>query len=225
VAHAHGRVARDFDLAARDIVRDAVARVFPDMRLFLAAVTAKPARSRQVVPYHHDWTYTDERVHRTWFLWCPLVDTDDRNGTLHVVPGSHRWLARIRPSRPAQPLEEFQDRLAALATPVPVRAGSAIAFDPALVHGSGPNRSWRARPAVTLAVVTPDAPLLHFHQLDDGRLLGAVVGDPFFTEHPYGTAPTGYPPAEPWDAAVHADDIAAVLDEIEAGRPRGTGSV
>src|SRR6185436_576497 len=105
------------------------------------------------------WTYTDERRARPVFFWCPLVDAGPENGGLAVVPGSHRWLTGIRPSRSVEATEAVRDEIAALAVDLTLRAGQAVAFDPALLHGSGPNPTDEPRPAFTVAVVPRGEPL------------------------------------------------------------------
>lgn len=210
-AHAPGPLARSFQDVVTDIARPALVRVVPGYVPFMVAVTSKGRRRGDAVKFHHDWTYTDERTARPIFLWCPLVDTDAGNGGLSVVPGSHRWTSGIRPSRKLEATESFQEELAARSVPLAVPAGAAIAFDPGLLHGSGPNPTRRARPAITIASAPQGVPLLHFHESVDGSLRGTEVDDRFFTLHPYGTAPPEGAPREPWDRAVSAEDFAAAL--------------
>ena len=212
--HAHGPSARTFDLAVKRLVAKPIDAVAPQHTAFMVAVTSKGKRRGAAIKFHHDWTYTDERVDRPIFFWCPLVDTSPRNGGLAVVPGSHRWTSGIRPSRAVEATEHLQDRFAPLAVDLEVRAGQAVAFDPALLHGSGPNPTSRGRPAVTVACVREGAQLLHFHEDADGNLHGARVNDAFFTEHPYRTAPTGYPPFAPWTVAVTEQDFVSALDGV-----------
>jgi hypothetical protein len=199
-AHAFGRQARAFHHAAKALVADRVGEVLPGYEPFMIAATTKGAQGEDV-RYHQDWTYTDERQVRAVFLWCPLVDVVIDNGTLSVVSGSHEWSRSIRPSRAVQITEELQGDLAPLGRPVELRAGDALVFDPATFHGSGPNRTDHRRPAVTIATVPRGTELLHFHEHPDGRLEGARVDEEFFTCHPYGTAPTGYPEATPGTTA------------------------
>ena len=211
VAHAWGPTARAFDVACRPLVRDAVERALPGFTPFLVAATSKGRRSTRPVKFHQDWTYTDERSTPTVFLWCPLTDVDTDTGCLHVVPGSHRWHPYLRAARSLEATEYLQAEFAARSRPVPLRAGQAVAFLPGTVHGSGPNRSDELRPAVTIASTAPDAELVHFHLDDEGTVTGYVVTDEFFTTNPYGTAPEGAAPLEPWDRVVTADDFVATM--------------
>lgn len=215
-AHAHDGAARRFHLAALATVRRHLDALDPDLEPFMIAATTKGHTNGGPVRYHQDWTYTDERVVRPVFLWCPLVDVDDDNGALRVIPGSQTWTDHIRPSRSEIASEHIQDDLGPAGIVVPMRAGDALLFDPALLHGSGPNRSDQPRPAFTVAAAPRGAALLHFHEREDGALVGAEVDDAFFTEHEYGCEPEGYQPVAPWTRAVTTDDLLRGLRRVRA---------
>lgn len=78
-------------------------------------------------------------------VWVALHDTDESNGCLVVIPGSHELgvlehaRARVNPFL----REVGVDPDGAIA--VPMKAGEAIAFTGQTVHGSGPNLTDRAR--------------------------------------------------------------------------------
>lgn len=210
-AHAHGPEARAFDQGVKAVLAPRLAELLPETEPFMAGVTSKGRYDGDPIRFHHDWTYTDERRSRPVFFWCPLVDAGPENGGLALVPGSHRWVTGIRPSRGVEPAEALQAAIAPLAVDLTVRAGQAVAFDPAVLHGSGPNPTPGPRPAFTVAVARRGEPLLHFHLDDDGRLSGAVVDESFFTTHPYRTPPDGYPPFAPWTTAVAETDLRRAL--------------
>lgn len=211
VADAHGPVARAFDQALRPVVAPSVARVLPGFAPFLVAATTKGVGSDRPIKFHQDWTYTDERVTPTYFAWCPLVDVDATNGGLRVVPGSHRWATGLRASRTLEATEHLQEEFAARSVPVPLRAGQALLFHPATLHGSGPNPTGAPRPAVTVASAPVGAEFVHFHLDEDGSVRGWRVDDSFFTMNPYGAAPDGLPDLAPWDAVVTPDDFVATM--------------
>lgn len=201
--HADRATARRVDLKLKAILGPAAARVLPGHEPFLAAFILK-GRHGGEVSLHPDWTYTDERRHRAVLFWCPLVDADAENGTLHVVPHSHRWVHGLRGSGDfPSPVEGVADELVAeRAVTVALRAGEAVVYDAALLHGSAPSRQDRPRPAAALAVAPHGAPLVHFHRDPGGPVEGHRIDESWFTTQPYGARPTGCEPVEPWDRVV-----------------------
>lgn len=215
-AHGWGDLAEALHLDVLDVVGPQLRRDFPEHRVFMVAATVK-GPTGGMVKYHQDWTYTDERYHRPLFLWCPLVDVDEASGVLRMVPGSHRGAERtVRASvgmHGRHVTEPYQAVLDECATGRPMRAGEAIAFEPATIHGSGPNTTGQVRPAITIALVPHGATLVHFHAGAEG-LSGHLVDDGFFTRHDYATRPSGPSTVTPWAPCITDGDIAALVRRL-----------
>jgi ectoine hydroxylase-related dioxygenase (phytanoyl-CoA dioxygenase family) len=88
-------------------------------------------------------------------FWIGLDDSDEDNGCVHYVPGSHKWdlLPRTDLANDMEAVlsvlsEEQQKRF--LAVPSTTRAGEASIHHPMMLHGSYENRSSRPRRAVVL---------------------------------------------------------------------------
>ena len=127
----------------------------PGVVLFSSCWVVKPPRTGRPAAWHQDGgTWPLEPLDAVT-LWVALDDADAGNGTLRVVPGSHRGGllphdrddARLQTelfnvSLPAAQVDE------AAAVDVVLRAGDVSAHHPALIHGSGPNRSPRPRRAL-----------------------------------------------------------------------------
>ena len=83
-------------------------------------------------------------------VWFPLMDTDEENGCLQVVPGSHRsdlmthcpGLGHASPSGLQIPESEFE---VGKALPIPLKKGDALFMSKFTVHSSLPNNSDRIR--------------------------------------------------------------------------------
>lgn len=209
--HAERSVARAVDQELKSSLDAHLDRLLPASDSFLAAFISKGAHGGHV-DLHPDWTYCDERIGRAYVFWCPLVDTDAANGTMQVLPGTHRALTGLRGSGDfPSPIAELDDTTVAEHTvSVPLEAGEAIVWDAALVHGSGPNTTDDPRPAVAIARAPADADLYHFHIDDDGVLGGYQITERYFTTEEFGTAPQAGDPIEPWDGPVRplsAEDL------------------
>jgi ectoine hydroxylase-related dioxygenase (phytanoyl-CoA dioxygenase family) len=88
--------------------------------------------------------------------WCPLDDATEENGTVRLIPGSHRRgiIAHERKSG-SNDLAVLPEEQGVL---VEAKAGDVVAFSSLTLHATGANRSNAAR-RVYLAQYTPEAML------------------------------------------------------------------
>lgn len=89
--------------------------------------------------------------------WCPLDDSNEENGTVRLIPGSHRGGIVPHDRQPGT-----NDLVGAPAGSegliVEAKAGDVVAFSSLTLHATGANRSNRPR-RVYLAQYTPEAML------------------------------------------------------------------
>ena len=165
--------------AFADVFTDALGGVLDDHRLFNTSLLVKWPGQDGAMGTHQDWTFVHEDRFRSVTVWCPLVDVEQRNGALELLPGSHRILTHIRCS-PSLP-ETYQDPLAGLgeadlaAWPLP--AGTAIALDHAVAHRSPPNWSDAPRIAIAGAFAPSEAVLQHHYRDPSGRVWAFDIPD------------------------------------------------
>jgi len=125
---------------------------------------------RSDIPMHQDDGYGRLEPPIDLTLWVALCDTDERNGCLWIVPGSHRsgllehGAAGVNPLLREAAVEEK-------AVAVPMRAGEGVAFSGLTLHGSGPNHSSEARPSLFVRYCDP-----HVKMVSEGGR--AVLDDP-----------------------------------------------
>tara|TARA_B100000809_G_scaffold259713_2_gene305240 strand:- start:446 stop:1204 length:759 start_codon:yes stop_codon:yes gene_type:complete len=126
-------------------------------------VISKPPHSPPLF-WHQDWlgwnepiSYTD--VPQQLFLMYYLVDTDQKNGCLRVIAGSHRKrhaLHSITEEAHADNWSRYTDPGHLIYQSVleeqalPVQAGDLVIGDSRLLHGSYANRSHQRRTVITL---------------------------------------------------------------------------
>jgi len=126
------------------------------VRFWHDQIFAKPAHHGGVVAWHQDysyWTRTQPLAHIT--CWIGLDDSDEENGCVHYVPGSHLW-----PDLPITGLAGDMDAIFSILTdeqrkafkPVPIvlKAGECSFHHPRTIHGSFANRSPRPRRATVI---------------------------------------------------------------------------
>jgi hypothetical protein len=167
---------------------EAAALHFGDVQVFTASFVIKAPGPRGLVPPHQDWTFVDESAAASATVWVPLVDTDFANGTMGVIPGSHRLPGRRASPSPffPAPIARHSLRLLPWAQFIPLRAGEALVFDNRLVHCSPPNLSAAPRLAGGIGIAPAEAPLLHYYALPgrtDGALAEYAIDRGFFTRY------------------------------------------
>lgn len=157
------------DLAYRrralDIVRDALLpklrTILPHYRAIAGGLLVKAPHSGEV-GLHCDWTSTRDLGDVNIAIWCPLVDVDDDNGALRVIPGSHKLVDNIVAAGITGYWHDYEEELKARTIPVPLAAGEAMFFDVSLLHWSRENRSDALRPVANLLCVHEEStPVLY----------------------------------------------------------------
>jgi len=135
-------------------------------------VTKLPDQNEQRsdIPFHQDNGYGQLDPPLDLTVWVALVDADERNGCLWVVPGSHRDGLLDHGQAQLNPLLR-ETNVEARAVALPMRAGEAVAFGGFTLHRSGPNHSETARPGLFVRYCDP-----HVRMLSEGNR--PVLEDP-----------------------------------------------
>ena len=127
--------------------------VQPGIAIYSAKLVPKLPHDERVCHWHQDDAYYSEvsASATRMSVWLPLHDSDEDNGCLRVIPGSHR--GGLRPyehredgtcNKALIPPEDFDF---SQAVAVPARAGDVILFSALLWHSSPGNPSDRLRRA------------------------------------------------------------------------------
>ncbi len=128
----------------------------PDVQLHHTKMLVKPPEQGAPFPMHQDYPYFPHTRHSVVAASVHLDDTNEENGCLRVVAGSHRQgpLEAHGPSNTLEvPLEDGE--------PLPARAGDVLLFSYLTIHGSGVNASAAARRNVLFQYRDPaDEPIL-----------------------------------------------------------------
>jgi hypothetical protein len=137
-------------------------KVFVDYTWFGSAFLSKGNGPRSEMPMHQDWTIVDEQNYVAINIWTPLQDTNEENGTIEVIPGSHQWHTSLRaPTLPFY-FEGYQHELKPKLVAIHAKANEAIVLNQSIIHYSKPNTTKDVRVAVTTGIKTKNAPML-FH--------------------------------------------------------------
>lgn len=133
----------------------------PNVQLHHSKMLVKPPENGAAFPMHQDHPYFPHESHSMLAASVHLDDADERNGCIHVIPGSHKQ----------GPIEhEGSYYLSSEDYPIdsgvacPAEAGDVLIFNYLTIHGSKPNRSERTRRNVLFQYRDPeDLPTKNVH--------------------------------------------------------------
>lgn len=129
--------------------------IFDDYKIVTTNFIIKPPGKGKFT-LHHDWTcILDTNNYTSLSLWCPLVDTNEENGTLKVVEGSHKIVPDIATSTVSYYCKNIENTvIEKYGMPICLKAGECIVFDHSLLHFSDDNHSSHPR-YVMQAILVP----------------------------------------------------------------------
>jgi hypothetical protein len=162
----------DFKRKVFDIIADRFQphadRILDQYRPIIANYIRKKETGGEV-PLHQNWAFVDETKATSVSIWCPLVDSNEENGTLQLVPGSHKRYGRHRGPMVPWELEGIkEDIINDYLVPANIKAGQAVVLDDSIVHYSAINKTQRLRLAIQLIMLPKELPSIHYH-LDHQR--------------------------------------------------------
>lgn len=123
----------------------------------------KKKGKKGVLNPHQDSSLTDERIFTSYFLWYPINGADEHDGTIEVIPNSHKLPILQRSLNIAWPLLQFEKELWKLMKKIKVKKGQAVVIDSRTIHGSGINKKRAIRMASNLFLKPKEAPFLHYY--------------------------------------------------------------
>lgn len=115
---------------------------------------------------HYHPTVVQDPNHWVIDLWCPLLDTDLSNGTLCVVPESHKIFPEIidYPSDTILFCRDYKKNIREKhSVALPSKAGHAVIFEDSLLHWSPKNTTDTARFAIHCTCIPKEATAVHVH--------------------------------------------------------------
>lgn len=125
---------------------------FNDYHVWNANFYVKPPGAGKF-EIHQNWTHVKEEKYTSFTIWCPLVDTTLENGTIAVVPGSHKIRPDIATMDVPYYFAEFEDKLVEkYLEPVPCKAGECVIFEDGVIHFSDINKSAQPRYALQILI-------------------------------------------------------------------------
>jgi ectoine hydroxylase-related dioxygenase (phytanoyl-CoA dioxygenase family) len=197
------------DARISDHVESGLQELLLDYQVFYSNYMIKFPGDGQIEA-HQDFNFVEESQHTAFNLWCPLVDTDLKNGGLCVIPGSHNVFRSQRGPNIPKALTQYNDRLKRYARWVPLEKGQAAIFDHKLIHYSPPNSTDHARVAVQSVLKPREAAAIHcVFDPPTGRVKAHRIDKSFILESNLWDAHLDHLPLD------HEEDLIPLLSEDE----------
>ncbi|MCS6819198.1 MAG: phytanoyl-CoA dioxygenase family protein [Chitinophagales bacterium] len=163
------------------ILNSAFEKWFLQCKLLGGSFVVKAAGFDETLQPHQDWNIVDEKKFRSFNIWIPLIDLHSDNGTILVMPHSHRWLATYRHASIPCAFKEIHGLLLQHMKPLYLKAGEALVYDHALLHASLPNKSQEPRIACACGVIPAEAEMMLFVN-HNGKIAAYECNTAYFME-------------------------------------------
>lgn len=171
----------------KGLANDFAEAYLDDYRMVVGNFVLKMPSQESVMPCHQDWTFIDERQYASLNLWCALTDTNEANGAMYLLRGSHRLGHNIRGTLLPSSFMNAGDIQYHELVYVPLKAGEVVVHDHRVVHCSPPNRTQERRLATSIPLVPREAQTVHyFKNPTSGRLEVYEADQEFFLKYTYG---------------------------------------
>ena len=135
------------------------------------------------VPTHQNWTFVDEKEYTSVSVWCPMQDVSRKNGTLEIVPGTHKVICDYRGPSIPWVFDNLTDIMKEkYMVPLELKFGQIAILDDSIIHFSGINNTADERKAVQLILKPEEVPTIHCFKStkDDDEIRIIDVADDYF---------------------------------------------
>ena len=135
-------------------------------QIFHEHIFVKEPGTLKETPWHQDMPYYCVDGNSTGSFWIPL-DNVDKNNSLRLVLGSHKWPKLVRPTKWSNDQSWYRDDSAFMDLPkiddfkkdilIPeLNLGDAVLFNFKIVHGSNGNNTSKSRRAFSMRFIGDD---------------------------------------------------------------------
>ncbi len=132
---------------------------------------------------HQDWNIVDEREFNSYNIWLPLVDVNAENGTLLILPDSHKTFENIRGLNIPSSYEKVENEVWQYFVPLNMKAGEALVYDHRLLHASGINKTETPRLVIVYGLIPAASTMRYFYTKGDVIEEYECTADFYFNEN------------------------------------------
>lgn len=178
------------DFSFRQLMNDEIKRVcaraievtFSEVTPLGATFMVKSKGENGSLHPHQDWSIVDEEKFNSYNIWLPLVDVNEQNGTLLVLPNSHNWITNTRGLNIPSSYEAVTAEVWKYLVPINLKAGEAFVYDHRLMHASGVNHTTAPRLVIVYGIIPARATMRYYFGNNDNIEEYACSPDFYFNE-------------------------------------------
>jgi ubiquinone/menaquinone biosynthesis C-methylase UbiE len=153
--------------AIKEVVAPLIAQHIVHHKFLGAAFVVKSKNGNSILQAHQDWNLVDERNYRSYNVWIPLIDVNESNGTLFILESSHNKQLTWRGPQLPSPFIRIEQDIWKYLIPMNLKAGTALIYDHALLHGSSVNTSNVDRLGIVIGIMPDKVPMQLFGRNKD----------------------------------------------------------
>jgi ubiquinone/menaquinone biosynthesis C-methylase UbiE len=161
------------------IIEPLVKNTLCNYKLLGGSYVVKPGNGKGILQAHQDWNLVNEEKSRSYNLWIPLIDVNENNGAIFVLPQSHSKIKTYRGPQITSPFKNIEQELWQYLTPLSMNAGEALLYDHALLHGSPPNKTEKERLGIVIGIINKGVEM-HVYGNDNGIIKSYACDEHFF---------------------------------------------
>ncbi len=145
------------DQRIREIASERMNEIFVDFQEVCGSFIVKSPDPQSGMCVHQDMSLVDESKYTGINIWSPLIDLSVLNGTIFILPKSHRFFPTYRGSSIPEFFAPVMDEIIDFLKPVIIPAGKAVIFDQSIIHFSPPNYSDQTRIVTNIFITNKNA--------------------------------------------------------------------
>ena len=104
-----------YRIKASEIIRSTafsyLENILIDYKMFMGSFIVKHNDKNSELGVHQDMTLVDESIYTGINVWAPLCDTNEKNGTLYLIPKSHKIFSTYRNATIPNIYDQYYDCL------------------------------------------------------------------------------------------------------------------
>jgi len=159
-----GSSKKNIDLGLQKILVPRAQEYLDDFIPVFAALSVKHPAADSAMHLHQDWAHVDEERYRSLNLWVAMDGTNEKNGAICLLKGSHRLFDYVRGVAMPDTFRHIgSEHLQKYLTNIYLNPGDVVAWDHRVIHGSLTNVSSNVRLAAVINMRPAESQFLLFY--------------------------------------------------------------